>query len=133
MSKKMNITIENKLVLEERDMSVYHQATRSAHMISHDSSVTLPLEPAAAEDYLYISIIGGPGHLKRVNIVDMPSWVDFEFLTEGKVGVSHSNNRTLVKIAPGLPGWQLKLKRSVFHYKGGTDRVIICEDLQENP
>nr|NIM12175.1 hypothetical protein [Candidatus Aminicenantes bacterium]NIN18168.1 hypothetical protein [Candidatus Aminicenantes bacterium]NIN42067.1 hypothetical protein [Candidatus Aminicenantes bacterium]NIN84820.1 hypothetical protein [Candidatus Aminicenantes bacterium]NIO80995.1 hypothetical protein [Candidatus Aminicenantes bacterium] len=45
MTKEINITIENKLVMEKRDMNIYHHATRSAHMISFDSSITLPFKP----------------------------------------------------------------------------------------
>jgi hypothetical protein len=112
MAKEINITIENKLVIEKRDMNVYHHATRSAHMISFDSSITLPLRPVIEDDYLHISIVSGPGHLKSKSIVNLPSWVDFEFSSRGDVTVAHSGNRTLVKIPPGLPMWQLKMTRS---------------------
>ena len=63
MAKEINITIENKLVMEKRDMNVYHHSTRSAHMISFDSSITLPLRSVMGDDYLHISIVTGPGNL----------------------------------------------------------------------
>ena len=109
MTKEINITIENKLVLEERDMNVYHHSTGSAHMISHDSSITLPLKTVIEDDYLHISIVSGPGHLQSKSVVNLPSWVDFEFSSKGDVSVAHSGDRTLLKIPPGPPIWQLKM------------------------
>ncbi len=112
MKKGIDITIQNKLIMEKRDMNVYHHASKSAHMISFNSSVTLPLRPVIDADYLYISIVSGPGHLETDSLVNLPSWVDFEFLSDGKLAVVHSHGRTFLKIPPGLPGWQLKLTRS---------------------
>jgi hypothetical protein len=89
MPKEIKITIENMLITEKRDMNVYHNSTRSAHMISYNSSVTLPLGPVIDADYLYISIVSGPGHLGINSVVNLPSWVDFEFLPAGKLAVTH--------------------------------------------
>jgi len=129
MAKKIDITIENKLVIEKRDMNVYHNATRSAHMISYDSSVTLPFKPSVENDYLYISIVSGPGSLECKSLVNLPSWVNFEFLSEGKLTVNHSDDRIFLKIPPGLPGWQLKLTCSDSIGKREADSVIISEDV----
>jgi len=132
MSKEVNITIENKLVMEKRDMNVYHHSTRSAHMISHNSSVTLPLRPVIEDDYLHISIVSGPGHLNSKSIVNLPSWVDFEFTSDGDVTVTHSGDRTLVKIPPGLPVWQLKMTRSLASLiEKPSDCVTIGDDQLE--
>jgi len=129
MAKKTNITIENKLVMEKRDMSVYHHSTRSAHMISYNSSITIPLRSVLEDDYLHISIVTGPGNLKNKSIVDIPSWLDFEFSPGADVTVAHSDNRTLLKIPPGPPMWQLKLTRSISSpVKQSSDRVTICDD-----
>lgn len=129
MPKEINITIENKLIIEERDMNVYHNATRSAHMISHNNSITLPLRTVVENDYLYISIVSGPGHIENKCLVNLPSWLDFEFLaSDGNVMVTRSNNRTLVKIPPGLAGWELKLTRSSSLFNRRADRVTISED-----
>ena len=100
-------------------------------MISHNSSVTLPLRPFIDADYLYISIVSGPGHLGSKSVVNLPSWVDFEFLSDGKVAVAHSGDRIFLRIPPGLPGWQLKLTRSSSGIRKGGHLVIISEDLQE--
>ena len=129
MTKQIKITIENKLVLEERDMNVYHHSTRSAHMISYNSSVTLPLRPTQEEDYLHVSIVNGPGHLEGNCVVNLPSWVDFEFSSRGDVIVAHVGDRTLLKVPPGLPTWQLRMTRSLYSLNDkAADRVIIGED-----
>ena len=129
MTKEININIENRLVMEKRDINVYHYSTRSAHLISFDSSITLPLRPAIEDDYLHISIVNGPGHLERKYVLNIPSWADFEFSSRGDVTVVHSGYRTLVKIPPGLPMWQLRLTRSLsFHIGWFPDRVTIGDD-----
>jgi hypothetical protein len=128
MAQQINITIENKLKREKRAMNVYHHSSKSAHMISHNSSVTLPLRPVIEDDYLYISIVSGPGHLESKSVVNLPSWVDFEFLSDGKLAVIHSEERTLLKIPPGLPGWKLKLTRSDSRIKQPSGCVTIGDD-----
>jgi hypothetical protein len=129
MTKEVNITVENKLVMEERDMNVYHHSTRSAHLISHNSSVTLPLSPVMEDDYLHISIVSGPGHLENKSVVNLPSWADFEFSSEGNITVTHSGDRTLLKIPPGLPNWQLKMTRPAASYiNKSSDCVFIGDD-----
>ena len=112
MAEEINLTIENKLVIEKRDMNVYHHATRSAHMISFNSSITVPLKTFIEDDYVHISIVSGPGNLENNSVVNLPSWVDFDFFPEGNVAVTHASNRILLRIPPGPPTWQLKMKRS---------------------
>jgi hypothetical protein len=132
MAKQINITIENKLVLEERDMNVYHHSTRSAHMISPESSITLPLKSVIEDDYLHISIVSGPGRLEGNCVVNLPSWVDFELSSAGDAITTHSSDRTLLKIPPGPPIWQLKMTRSLSStIDQSLDRVIIGDDQQE--
>ncbi|MCP5106985.1 MAG: hypothetical protein GY950_26610 [bacterium] len=129
MAKKIYITIENKLLVEKRDMNVFHHSTRSAHMISYDSSITLPLKAVSDDDYLHISIVSGPGYLESMCVVNLPSWLDFELSSATDATVTHSGDRTLVKIPPGPPTWQLKMTRSyssVIHQPAG--RVIIGDE-----
>jgi len=134
MATQIKITIQNKLVVEKRDMNIYHHSTRSAHMISFDSSITLPLRLVTEDDYLYVSIVGGPGRLERDCVVTLPSWLDFEFFSKGDVTVSHSGDRTLVKIPPGFPMWQLKMTRSLSSITTrSADRVIIGDDYMGSP
>ena len=132
MMREVNITVENKLVMEERDMNVYHHSTRSAHLISYNSSITLPLKPIIEDDYLHISIVSGPGPLAGNCTVDLPSWTNFEFSPGGDVFVTHSGSRTLLKIPPGLPNWQLRMTWSVAsHMNKSSDSVTIGDDRLE--
>lgn len=135
MAKEINITIENKLVIEKRDMNIYHHSTGSAHLISYNSSITLPLRPMLEDDYLHISLVSGPGPLAGNCTVNLPSWADFEFSPGGDVFVTHSGsgNRTLLKIPPGPPIWQLKITRSISTpFKQSSDRVTVGDDRRVN-
>jgi hypothetical protein len=107
------VTVENKLISEKRDINVYHHSTRSAHIISHNSSITLPLRTDGEDDYLHISVVSGPGNLWKDCMIGLPSWANFEFASEGKLTLTHSSDakRTLLKIPPGPPTWQLKMTR----------------------
>ena len=109
MPEEVDIIVENKLIKEKRDINVYHQSTRSAHIISRNSSITLPFRSVLEDDYLHISIMSGPGPLRGKCLVNLPSWMDFEFSPGGEVAVTHSGDRTLLKILPGLAMWQLKM------------------------
>jgi hypothetical protein len=132
MTKQIKITVENKLVIEERDMNVYHHSTRSAHMISPESSITIPLKSVIEDDYLHISIVSGPGCLEGNCVVNLPSWIDFELSSAGDAATTHSGDRTLLKIPPGLPKWQLRITRSLSSLiNQPSDRVIIGDDKQE--
>ncbi len=98
-------------------------------MISFDSSITLPLKPIIEDDYLYISIVNGPGPLEGKYVANLPSWADFEFSSRGDVTVAHSGDRTLLKIPPGPAVWQLKVTRSLTSLTDlSSDRVTIGGD-----
>ncbi len=132
MAKEINITVENKLIMEKRDMNVYHHSTRSAHMISHDNSITLPLRPSVEDDYLHISVVSGPGHLNNKSVLNLPAWADFELSSEGNIIVVHSGDRTFLKIPPGPSTWQLKMTRSITSgINQSADRVTIGDDRLE--
>ncbi|MCK4761658.1 MAG: hypothetical protein KAW12_05615 [Candidatus Aminicenantes bacterium] len=126
MAKKINITVQNKLVLGKRDMNIYHHSSRSAHMISFNSSIKLPLRPVIEDDYLHISIVSGPGQLENSSVVNLPAWADFEFSSQDNVSVTHSGGRTLLKIPPSLPLWQLKVTWTASSLK---DLPVNHEDL----
>lgn len=133
MLKEINVTVENKLEVEKRDLNVYHRFSKSVHMISYNSFVTLPLRSAVEDDYLHISIVSGPGPLEGKCMVNLPSWIDFEFSPGGDVAVSHSGNRTVLKIPPGPPVWQLKMTRSTTSFvKQPSDRITIGDDAMTN-
>lgn len=130
MKKEINITIENKLLREQRDLNVYHHADRSAHMISHNSSITLPLKPVLEGDYLHVSVVSGPGDMEHGSVVDLPSWVDFEITSGGDTALTHSGDRALLKIPPGPPTWQLKMTRSSSSVNHPVSERVTINDSQ---
>ena len=132
MTKAISVTIENKLVMEKRDMNVYHHSTRSAHLISHNNAVTLPLRVSLDDDFLHISVVSGPGHLTNKSILNLPAWADFEFSTQGNIVVSHTGERTLLKIPPGPSTWQLRMTRAIDSLSNqGVDRVTVGDERME--
>jgi hypothetical protein len=129
MAQESGITVKNKLIREKRDINVYHQATRSAHIISRNSSITLPLRNSEESDYLHISVISGPGNLWKNCLINLPSWADFEFSSEGKLAVTHSGDRMVLNIPPGPPTWQLKITRpNGLQMPQAPDHVIIGDE-----
>jgi hypothetical protein len=112
MTETLDITVENRFRKEKRDISIYHHASRGAHIISDNSSITLSLDGAERDDYLDISVVHGPGHLWKDCWINLPSRVDFEFSSNGKAAITHLKERILLKIPPGLPTWQLKITRT---------------------
>lgn len=118
MPEEIEMTVENKLITEKRDLNVYHHTTQSAHIISHNSSITLPLAANGEKDYLQISVVKGPGYLEKYCLIDIPSWFDFNFICKESVtgiSITHSHEpggaRTILKIPPGPPAWELKITR----------------------
>ncbi|MCP4149968.1 MAG: hypothetical protein GY757_19635 [bacterium] len=128
MAKKISVIVENKLFREKRDMTVYHHFSKSSHMISADSSLTIPFRTAPGDDYLHISVVMGPGRLEENGVIMVPSWADFEFTFDGNVILTRSGDRTMLKLPPGIPAWQLKLTHSSSHSVAKpTDRITICD------
>jgi len=128
MREEFNIKVENKLIKERRYINVYHRSTRSAHLISYNSSITLPLGTVEENDYLYISAVRNNGNLWKACLIDVPSWADFEFSADGKVAVVHSHaaDRILLKVPPGPPTWQLKMTQPTAAIMGKLpDHVLI--------
>ena len=110
MGKQVNIVVQNKLLKERRDINVYHHANRSAHIISCNSALTRGIKPVDEEDYLHISVVSGPGHLKNYCVLDLPAFVDFKFfLTGEEVTLCHSGRRMFLRVPPGPPVWRLKM------------------------
>lgn len=130
MQKEVEITVQNKLVTEKRDMNIYHHSTRSANMISHKSSVTLPLRAVEEGDYLHISVVSGPGRLRKVCVINIPSWADFEFSSIENGSVMRSGNRVLLRIPPGPPVWQLKITRPSDPINGQIKDFIVIGDSE---
>jgi hypothetical protein len=125
---KFEITVQNRLVAEKRDVNVYHHSARSANMISHSSSITLALRTVEEDDYLHLSVVSGPGRLRKDCVIDLPSWADFEFSSVENGAIIHSGNRTLLKIPPGPPTWQLKITRPSEQMNAPIDDYLIIGD-----
>ncbi len=135
--KKMDITIHNRLLKEKRDINVYHHSFQSAHIVSANSSVTRSIEPAAKDDFLHISPVIGPGRLKNWCVLDLPCFIDFRFTPAGEVILEHSGERTLIRVPPGLPTWELKMtipNRLPFADSVNGSHVTIgdADELQED-
>ncbi len=138
MTKQVDITIRNKLIKEKRDVNVYHHSNRSAHILSCNSTLTRHIKPVEADDYLHISVVSGPGHLKNDCVLDLPSFVDFRFSLPGEITLVHDGERTLLKIPPGPPIWELKMtipKRLSSIGSMNNDHVTIgdAEEWQDSP
>ncbi len=128
MTNEINIKIQNKLVAERRDLNAYHHSKKSAYFISHCNTVTIPLGTVEDGDYLHISIVSGPGKLEKECRVNLPSWCDFSFSSVGNGDISHSGDRTLVKIPPGPPSWQLTITRPSGQRNNQIDDYVIIGD-----
>jgi hypothetical protein len=125
MTKKIEIAVENRLTALKRDINVFHFSTRSAHIISYNSTITLSMGTPGSSDYLQVSAARGPGHLWKHCLIRLPSWADFEFTTGGNVTFTHSHNShgTLLKIPPGPPTWELKITGSPALSPGGKSLI----------
>ncbi|MCK5056625.1 MAG: hypothetical protein KAT34_08220 [Candidatus Aminicenantes bacterium] len=130
---KFEITVQNRLVAEKRDVNVYHHSARSANMISHSSSITLALRTVEEDDYLHLSVVSGPGRLRKACVIDLPSWADFEFSSVENGAIIHSGNRTLLKIPPGPPKWQLKITRPSDFVNAPTEDYLIIGNSENVP
>lgn len=133
MASVINITIRNRFIFEKRDLNVYHHYEKKAHFIGSSGVVTAALASAQDGDYLHISVVSGPGNLKYRNLINLPSWTDFEFYCEKTVIVSHIRDRIIVKIPEGAPPWQLRLTRSPCASPlRNSDFVTIGDEHSEN-
>ena len=133
MPEGIDITIRNKLVTEKRDLNVYHHSKRSAYMISHSNSITIPLGTVEYGDYLHLSVVSGPGSLEKDCWINIPSWCDFTISGLGNGDLTHSSDRTLLRIPLGPPVWQLKITRSSGHVKTPIEDYIIIGDSEHEP
>lgn len=109
MKKKFNITVRNKLIKEKTYVNLYHHSNRSAYIISYNSSITRPIKSVEEDDYLHISVVSGTGSFINNCILDLPSFMDFKFWAAGKMTLFHSGKRTLLRIPPGPPTWEIKM------------------------
>lgn len=133
MTKKVDITVWNKLIKEKRDINVYHHSNKSSHILSCNSSLTRDIKTKEENDYLHISVGRGPGYLKYYCFLDLPSFLDFRFSLTGEAILTHSGERTLLQIPPGPPTWELKMTIPNRLSSGDTlnGNYITISDAQE--
>ena len=139
MADMINIIIINRLVKEKRYLTIYHHGTGSSHLVSDKKEVAVSLNLKTKKDYLTISVTGEPGHMWKGCRVDLPSWLDFDFLTTDSVTLGHrgSGERVVIDVPPGLPNWQLKitrqkdsLPRNMKELKeNSSHRIIISDEI----
>jgi hypothetical protein len=110
--KEVDITVENKLGIDKREINVYHHARKNSHLISFNSTISTRLKTSAENDYIHISVGRGPGDLKNGCSIHIPSGLDFQFSSEGKVTITHTKTKTGITLPPGPPTWELKLSWS---------------------
>lgn len=131
MKKTTRIHFENNLLIEKRNMNVYHGLSKGTHFISHGSSVEIQLRTMDEDDYINLSVAVGPGFMERSSIVDLPSWLNYEFRTYKDFSAIQSGGRVRLKISAGLPEWQLILKLPASSVSPSEGRVIISDDFDE--
>ncbi len=130
MSENINIEVRNTLITEKRDLNIYHHATRSAYMISHNNVITIPLGTVENGDYLHISAVSGPGSLEKECWFDIPAWCDFTVTALGNGDLIHSGDRTMLMLPSGPTAWQLKIKRPAGQAKSQTHDYIAIGDRE---
>ena len=140
MADLIDIIIINRLVKEKRYLTIYHYGSGSSHLISNTKEVAVALNLKSKNDYLTISVVGEPGHIRNGCRVDLPSWLDFDFLAIAAVTVGHrgSEERVFIDVPPGLLNWRLKitrqkdsLPRNTKELKENSSQRIIISDENE--
>ena len=139
MTKTVDLTICNRLIKERRDLNVYHHSKRSSHIISCNNSLTRPVKPVEADDYLHISVARGPGYLTDYCVLDLPAFMDFKISLTGEATVFHSVNGSFaIRQGPwklimcgGSGGWSHPTPKEV--KAEGTLPAIQLYNLETDP
>ncbi|MCP5049181.1 MAG: hypothetical protein GY940_18575 [bacterium] len=128
MSQGIKITVQNRLITEKRDLTIYHHSGKTSYMISHSNSIDILLGTVENGDYIHFSVVSGPGNLEKECCIDLPSWCDFTVSALGNGDLSHSGDRTSLRIPPGPPVWQLKITRPSGYIHSQTGDYVIIGD-----
>lgn len=131
MENTIEIKFDNKLLIEKRDLNIYHRKNKGTHLISYGSSVKIPLQIMSEGDYVNLSVAVGPGYMERQNTVELPYWLNYEVLSEGRIGATHTGGRIRLKFPAGLPEWTLKLSLSKSHNEHSEGRVVISDENEQ--
>jgi len=114
MPEAFEIIVENQLITGKRDLNVYVNSSRSAHIISSGSSAALTLKSAGEGDYIHVSVVKGPGDMLKETLIHIPSWADFQCEAPAGLSLFHLHSPDgegiQLKIPPG-PVWELKITK----------------------
>lgn len=133
MPEEIEITVANQLITEKRALNGYHHSSRSSYMISPGNSKTTCLQADENGDYLHLSVTSGPGSLEQDCWINLPSRFNFTVCSLGNGCVVHLGARTLIKIPPGPPVWQLKITCSSADMKSHNKDHITIGDIGYKP
>jgi hypothetical protein len=125
---EIDILLENKLKREKRSINVYHYASKSAHIISDNSSLNIPLKGFKQEDYLHISLARGPGPMCHPYRLDIPSSLDFDISSDEGIRLTHKGQRSILTISPGLSNWQIKITSPLEFFDNKQKNTITLSD-----
>lgn len=133
MDNVLTIEIKNQLGNTRKCIKVYHHYTRITDTVCFNHSITLPLQNTAAnrqEDYLKISTMETSGGVTANCLIDLPAWANFDFLSGQRVGITltHSNERILLIITPGILPWDLKISKPTGAIIPKYDHVTISDN-----
>ena len=134
MPDALYMIVNNMLVGQRRDIHIYHHSTRSSHIVSDNSSVVLELQNGTSGDFFYISVVKGPGDLRRPCNIDFPNWMDIQFSSRGDVLISHpkGGERLRFRVPPGPAAWEIKAKippHSHVLNRLSEDEITVSEDI----
>jgi len=138
MSDVLTIEVKNRLLETKNQIQIYHYFTRLSDKVAWNQSITFPLMRLASggrEDFLEISIVKNQNksidELVDTCLIDIPAWVNREFISEEKIGVAilhEEHGRTLVKIFHSPCTWKLKVLRPPYSNPQNGDQIIIGDE-----
>ncbi len=129
MVENVSITVKNLLNMDMKYLNVVHCSTVSAHLLSSNRAIELPLGNTDIHDHIHISACSEGGNdMWKDCLIDMPFWVDFELAFDGKATLLHSGNRLHLKLPSAPPTWQLKIRRPVGNGIACSNDYVVIAD-----
>lgn len=113
MNKKHKILVENNMIIERREINIYHHSRTRTFLHNYDNAVAIDLKSTDEFDYIHLSIVKGPWNLQNECLIKFPDKLDLELSTNNLHGCIHfiqSGHKTLLKIPPGSPNWEVKIR-----------------------
>jgi len=132
MTKEREIIIQNKLIAENCDINIYHCQSGSAHLISCSSTVKFMLS-CLEDDFLHISLVRGQGNLEHTFHFYLPQWIDFDFYHIQGLSLKNYGTMYILKVPPGIPGWELRVKAANLGMNSQIRDIIIADEGYDFP